>query len=493
MATLVTQGIVSVTTDLTVTDAMSTVLGNGTFTIFLPAVAGRTGRTLTVKNIGAGTLTLDGNSTELIEAAQTLAVVAGDTVELECTGTKWVTVGGRGPQGAQGTQGSQGPQGSSGGAGAQGPQGTQGPNGTRTWTPAFINTTTTNGTTFTKTGGAAWAADVHSVEGYTRGCFATAMAGTVTPEFMFGLNSDPATDGGYSTIDYAFYLSNGSLNIYESGSYVTGCGTYTTSTVLTVTYDGVNIRYLKDGVVQRTVARAVGAALYFDSSFTADGSSLVNVAFGPMGEQGPQGTQGYQGAAGSTGGAGAQGPQGYQGSAGSAGSQGPQGYQGTAGSAGAQGAQGTGVNPTFCEVTLSANVDVNSTTETTIYWDTETEDSANLHPASGNTHRITVNSSGLWRITAHVADYWNLDSGIGGCVKLFRLYKNGSMIATAVRAADGFVAYDTATTFEINREIVCSANDYFHVTLYAPYWTGGGNCLQVRSGTYSWFSALKVR
>jgi hypothetical protein len=332
MATLVTQGIVSVTADLTVTDAMSTVLGNGTFSIFLPAVAGRTGRTLTVKNIGAGVLTLDGNSTELIEAAQTLAVAAGDTVELECTGTKWVTVGGRGPQGAQGTTGS----------GAQGTQGFQG------------------------------------FQGFQ------------------GLTGTAGSQG----------------------------------------------------------------------------------ASGGTGSQGSQGYQGHQGYQGTTGGAGG------------TGSQGPQGAAGSAGSTGAQGAQGAGINPTFCEVTLSSNLGVNSTSETLIYWDTETEDSANLHGAGQ--YYIQVNAAGLWRITAHLADYWNLDSGIGGCVKTLRLYKNAVLIATAVRAADGFVAYDTATTFEINREIACSANDYFYVTVYAPYWTGGGNCWQMRSGVYSWFSALKV-
>jgi uncharacterized protein YdeI (BOF family) len=131
---------------------------------------------------------------------------------------------------------------------------------------------------------------------------------------MFGLNSDPAIDASYTSIDYAWYFVNdNTLQIYESGAFIGSYGTYNTSTVLNITYDGYNIRYWKNGVIQRTVARTIGNPLYLDTSFATVGASLNSVGFGPMAEQGTQGFQGNQGL---------QGPQGFQGNQGF---QGPQG------------------------------------------------------------------------------------------------------------------------------------------------------------------------
>jgi hypothetical protein len=182
------------------------------------------------------------------------------------------------PQGVPGSPGAPGADGDDGAPGAPGP-------------PLFtlvLNGVVQTGNTLTKGAVAdGWNASAHSVQAY-RACFATARAGALARAVMFGLNTDPATDSNYTSIDFAWYFNQSNLcEIYESGSLVGGFGAYTTATVLSITYDGRRIQYLKDGVVVRTVARP-GLTLAFDSSFFDNGAaSLADVAFGPQGPGAP--------------------------------------------------------------------------------------------------------------------------------------------------------------------------------------------------------------
>lgn len=124
----------------------------------------------------------------------------------------------------------------------------------------------------------------YSSENHVNGVFVSAKAANLTNNAMFGLNSDPTTDASYISIDYAFYFNASTLSIRESGVHILTCGAYTTSTVASITYDGQNVRYYMDGVLQRTVARAIGAALSFDSAFYTDtvSAQIVDIKFGPF-------------------------------------------------------------------------------------------------------------------------------------------------------------------------------------------------------------------
>ena len=63
---------------------------SGTFTVTLPASSGRTGRILIIKNSGAGTITVDGNSSETIDGAATYSLaVQYATVQIMSDGTNW--------------------------------------------------------------------------------------------------------------------------------------------------------------------------------------------------------------------------------------------------------------------------------------------------------------------------------------------------------------------------------------------------------------------
>jgi hypothetical protein len=100
---------------------------------------------------------------------------------------------------------------------------------------------------------------------------------------MFGLNSDPATDASYGSMDYSWYIEGGgNLYFYENGSNIGGCGSYSPSTRLMITYDGNTVRYYKDGVLQRSVTDA-GKTFYLDSSFyNITGAGITAINFGQM-------------------------------------------------------------------------------------------------------------------------------------------------------------------------------------------------------------------
>ena len=98
---------------------------------------------------------------------------------------------------------------------------------------------------------------------------------------MFGLTRTPGAS--YTAIEYALYYSaDGNLNIYESGSYVGNYGTYSTTDIGRVTYDGSYIRYYCDRSGTRPI-RVVAVSgltgLKFEAAFY-NGGALNNVYFG---------------------------------------------------------------------------------------------------------------------------------------------------------------------------------------------------------------------
>lgn len=69
------------------------VLGTGTFTVTLYAASGNTGRTVTVKNVSTGVLTVDANASETIDSSLTQTVAARyQSLTLLCDGSNWAVV-----------------------------------------------------------------------------------------------------------------------------------------------------------------------------------------------------------------------------------------------------------------------------------------------------------------------------------------------------------------------------------------------------------------
>lgn len=127
-------------------------------------------------------------------------------------------------------------------------------------------------------------AGVYSRDSYTGGAYAQAIfAASATNRPYFGLNSDPATDNDYASIDYALHFSSdGNVYASESGTLSAALGTWSAGDVGVVAYDGASVRYMRNGTVLRTVAAAAGLRLFFDSAFKGQGDSLRGIRFGPL-------------------------------------------------------------------------------------------------------------------------------------------------------------------------------------------------------------------
>lgn len=85
--------LLSKTADYTVTTsdgAHVTVLMNGTYTVTLYTASGNAGRTVTVKNIGTGAVTIDGYASETLDGATTVVIGAKyQSLTAISDGTNW--------------------------------------------------------------------------------------------------------------------------------------------------------------------------------------------------------------------------------------------------------------------------------------------------------------------------------------------------------------------------------------------------------------------
>lgn len=148
------------------------------------------------------------------------------------------------------------------------------------------NMSFTSGSEFVKVSdNDSWNGQVYSKQGYKE-CRVTYKIGQTNAYIMVGLNSDPTKDASYSSIDYCWYTKlGGVLEIYENGtdiSSITGHTTYTTGDELIVEYSNGVVRYYHNGVLCRSVNRAYGTPLYFDSSFYTISGKIYDVYFGPI-------------------------------------------------------------------------------------------------------------------------------------------------------------------------------------------------------------------
>ena len=83
---------------------------------------------------------------------------------------------------------------------------------------------------------------------------------------MMGVdNSDP--DHEYQTIDYAFYIVNGSqLNIYENGVSRGSFGAFSIGDTLSIERENTVVKYMVNGSVVYTSSVPSSSSMVFDSS-----------------------------------------------------------------------------------------------------------------------------------------------------------------------------------------------------------------------------------
>jgi len=127
---------------------------------------------------------------------------------------------------------------------------------------------------------ATWTQSAYSTESGVN-VFAQATPNQTNTYIMVGLTRTPGAS--YTAIEYAlYYNADGNLYIYESGNNIGTFGTYSTTTVGRVTYDGSYIRYYADvnGTRPiRVVAVSGLTGLKFQAAFY-NGGALSGVYFG---------------------------------------------------------------------------------------------------------------------------------------------------------------------------------------------------------------------
>lgn len=137
------------------------------------------------------------------------------------------------------------------------------------------------GNSYVKTAAAGWNVGPYSLDSLNGQVFVSATAGQTNMKGVFGLTDvAPSGSNSYGSLDYAWYTDvDGVLRIYESGNDLGSFGTYSATDVLSISYDGTKIAYMKNGVVMRLVSTTAGQTFYFDSSLYTTGYRLNNIQF----------------------------------------------------------------------------------------------------------------------------------------------------------------------------------------------------------------------
>lgn len=143
------------------------------------------------------------------------------------------------------------------------------------------------GNTAAKTGGSAdWSSAVYSKDSFTGGAYVSCVPAQTNLQFMIGLNADPTTDAGFTSIDYALHAkTDGTLDVYSAGVLTAvSIGTYAAGDVLAVQYDGYRFTFARTGAVLYSIINAAFASvpLYADSSIYSVGTRVSGLTFGPM-------------------------------------------------------------------------------------------------------------------------------------------------------------------------------------------------------------------
>ena len=160
-----------------------------------------------------------------------------------------------------------------------------------------FDTDNSSGVTFssnsvTSEGGGGWATYVRSNESYETSLRLKFQKGPVSGALMCGL-SDLSVGGSYTNINFGFYLQTDNLvTIVENQTNSTDpfyeiyqiAGTFSTSTIYSIVFDGIRVRYsIDDVLVYTSYTSPMVSPLYLFATFLNNpGISLTNIEFGSL-------------------------------------------------------------------------------------------------------------------------------------------------------------------------------------------------------------------
>ena len=161
-----------------------------------------------------------------------------------------------------------------------------------TFDPVNSSGVTFSSNSVTSDGGGGWATYTRSVESYNGPVKLKFQKGAVSGALMCGLSD--ITDGGtYTNINFGFYLQSDNLvTIVENQTNSPEpfyqiyqiAGTFSTSTIYSIVFDGIRVRYYIDDVLEYTsYTSPMVTPLYLFATFLNNaGISLTNVEFGSL-------------------------------------------------------------------------------------------------------------------------------------------------------------------------------------------------------------------
>ena len=153
---------------------------------------------------------------------------------------------------------------------------------TASWTSSGASVAASGSNPYTLTcsaGSGVWNQSLYTT---TTGTYIQAKPSQTTAYQMIGLTTTPGA--GYSNIEYALYFArSGLLQIYESGVNIGSFGTYDTTFIGRVTYDGATIRYYCDPLGMRCIrtVAVTGKTLKAQAAFY-DTGAFNSVYFGTL-------------------------------------------------------------------------------------------------------------------------------------------------------------------------------------------------------------------
>jgi len=163
-----------------------------------------------------------------------------------------------------------------------------------TFDPVNSSGVTYSTNSVTSNGGGGWATYARSVESYNGPIKLKFQKGAVSGSLMCGFSD--LTDGGtYTNINFGFYLQSDNLvTIVENQSNLSNTipfyeiyqisGTFSTSTVYSIVFDGIRVRYsIDDVLVYTSYTSPMVTPLYLFATFLNNpGISITNVEFGSL-------------------------------------------------------------------------------------------------------------------------------------------------------------------------------------------------------------------
>jgi hypothetical protein len=131
-------------------------------------------------------------------------------------------------------------------------------------------------------GDGSWSATVYSRETYVGSCIASAILTDFTT--FVGLTDTKASpiSESYTELDYSFYRNNvGNVDIYESGGYLASFSGVPLNEVLSIIYDGVNVKYYTGATLRRTVTTTANRSFSLASCIYGVDQKVTGLSISP--------------------------------------------------------------------------------------------------------------------------------------------------------------------------------------------------------------------